>query len=135
MRAASDRKLRLPFSERLFAQLFERGATAGQPRGNRQRPVSPLAVAPLLRILCQDRPPPRGVIGIRRLSGERRLPSPPTAVIEPGDRLFVFGSSAAVNGLIESGTNFSAGFAGLQSGSTRRNRHVIVERHRSCNVD
>src|SRR5689334_3495588 len=53
MRAASDRKLRLPFSERLFAQLFERGATAGQPRGNRQRPVSPLAVAPLLRILCR----------------------------------------------------------------------------------
>ena len=41
------------------------------------------------------------VIGIRRESGERLLPPPPTAIIEPGDSLFVFGSSAAVNGLID----------------------------------
>ncbi|MBL8850970.1 MAG: potassium channel protein [Planctomycetaceae bacterium] len=41
------------------------------------------------------------VIGIRRENGERLLPPPPTAVIQPGDSLFVFGSSGAVNGMIE----------------------------------
>ncbi|MFO1096348.1 MAG: potassium channel protein [Planctomycetaceae bacterium] len=41
------------------------------------------------------------VIGIRRESGERLLPPPPTAMIQAGDSLFVFGSSTGVNGLIE----------------------------------
>ena len=41
------------------------------------------------------------VIGIRRENGERLLPPPPTAVITSGDSLFVFGSSAAVNEIIE----------------------------------
>lgn len=41
------------------------------------------------------------VIGIRRASGERLLPPFPATVIEPGDSLFVFGSSAAVNTMIE----------------------------------
>lgn len=41
------------------------------------------------------------VIGIRRENGERLLPPPPTAVITTGDSLFVFGSSTAVNEIIE----------------------------------
>lgn len=41
------------------------------------------------------------VIGIRRQSGERLLPPPPSAVIQTGDSLFVFGSSSAVNSMIE----------------------------------
>lgn len=40
------------------------------------------------------------VLGIRRASGERLMPPPGTAVIEPGDCLFAFGSSQAVNEMI-----------------------------------
>lgn len=40
------------------------------------------------------------VIGIRRANGERLMPPPGTAVIEPGDCLFAFGSSQAVNDMI-----------------------------------
>lgn len=40
------------------------------------------------------------VIGIRRANGERLLPPPGNAVIEPGDSLFAFGSAAAVNAMI-----------------------------------
>ncbi len=41
------------------------------------------------------------IIGIRRASGERLMPPPGTAVIQTGDSLFAFGSSAAVNSMIE----------------------------------
>ena len=41
------------------------------------------------------------VIGIRRENGERLLPPPATAAIQAGDSLFVFGSSTAVNEMIE----------------------------------
>lgn len=40
------------------------------------------------------------VVGIRRANGERLMPPPGTAVIEPGDCLFAFGSSQAVNDMI-----------------------------------
>ena len=40
------------------------------------------------------------VVGIRRANGERLMPPPGTAVIEAGDCLFAFGSSAAVNEMI-----------------------------------
>jgi len=40
------------------------------------------------------------VVGIRRQNGERLMPPPGTAVIEPGDCLFAFGSSQAVNRMI-----------------------------------
>ena len=40
------------------------------------------------------------VVGIRRANGERLMPPPGTAVLMPGDSLFAFGSSAAVNGMI-----------------------------------
>jgi Trk K+ transport system NAD-binding subunit len=40
------------------------------------------------------------VIGIRRASGERLMPPPGTTVIQTGDALFAFGSSAAVNEMI-----------------------------------
>lgn len=40
------------------------------------------------------------VVGIRRANGERLMPPPGTAVIEPGDCLFAFGSSNAVNEMI-----------------------------------
>jgi len=44
------------------------------------------------------------IIGIRRSSGERLMPPPGTAVIEPGDCLFAFGGAQAVNEMIaESG--------------------------------
>lgn len=41
------------------------------------------------------------VIGIRRANGERLMPPPGSAVIQPDDSLFVFGSPAAVNRMIE----------------------------------
>jgi voltage-gated potassium channel len=41
------------------------------------------------------------VIGIRRENGERLLPPPSSAIIQAGDSLFVFGSSTAVNAMIE----------------------------------
>ena len=41
------------------------------------------------------------VIGIRRSNGERLMPPPGNAVIHPGDSLFAFGSSAAVNEMID----------------------------------
>jgi voltage-gated potassium channel len=40
------------------------------------------------------------VVGIRRRSGERLLPPPGNALIEAGDCLFAFGSTAAVNRMI-----------------------------------
>ncbi len=40
------------------------------------------------------------IIGIRRASGERLLPPSGAAIIEPGDSLFAFGSSEAVNSMI-----------------------------------
>jgi voltage-gated potassium channel len=40
------------------------------------------------------------VIGIRRANGERLMPPPGSAVIEAGDSLFAFGSSQAVNEMI-----------------------------------
>lgn len=40
------------------------------------------------------------VIGIRRRSGERLMPPPGNALICSGDSLFVFGTAAAVNGMI-----------------------------------
>ncbi|MBS0202586.1 MAG: potassium channel protein [Planctomycetes bacterium] len=40
------------------------------------------------------------VVGIRRANGERLMPPPGTAVIEAGDCLFAFGSSQAVNEMI-----------------------------------
>ncbi|MFM8289445.1 MAG: cation:proton antiporter regulatory subunit, partial [Planctomycetaceae bacterium] len=40
------------------------------------------------------------VVGIRRQNGERLMPPPGTALIEPGDCLFAFGSSQAVNRMI-----------------------------------
>lgn len=40
------------------------------------------------------------IIGIRRNNGERLMPPPGSAVLEPGDSLFAFGSSAAVNAMI-----------------------------------
>ena len=43
------------------------------------------------------------IIGIRRSSGERLMPPPGTAVIHPGDSLFVFGSTSAVNTMIGEG--------------------------------
>ena len=41
------------------------------------------------------------VIGIRRADGGRLMHPPGSAVIKTGDSLFVFGSAAAVNGMIE----------------------------------
>lgn len=41
------------------------------------------------------------VIGIRRANGERLMPPPGSAVIESGDSLFAFGSSDAVNAMID----------------------------------
>jgi voltage-gated potassium channel len=43
------------------------------------------------------------IIGIRRSNGERLMPPPGTAVIHPGDSLFVFGSTSAVNAMIGEG--------------------------------
>jgi voltage-gated potassium channel len=40
------------------------------------------------------------IIGIRRANGERLMPPPASAVIQPGDSLFAFGSSEAVNAMI-----------------------------------
>lgn len=40
------------------------------------------------------------VVGIRRVNGERLMPPPGTAIIEAGDCLFAFGSSQAVNEMI-----------------------------------
>lgn len=46
------------------------------------------------------------VIGINRVNGEQLLPPPGSAVIEVGDSLFVFGSTAAVHKMIaEAGVN------------------------------
>ncbi len=45
------------------------------------------------------------VVGIRRASGERLMPPPGTAIIEPGDCLFAFGSSQAVNEMINMNAN------------------------------
>lgn len=47
------------------------------------------------------------VIGIRRASGERLLPPPGSAVIEAGDSLFAFGSTAAVNAMIGEPRSFT----------------------------
>jgi voltage-gated potassium channel len=44
------------------------------------------------------------VIGIRRVSGERLMPPPGTAVIHAGDSLFAFGSTTAVNAMIGEST-------------------------------
>lgn len=43
------------------------------------------------------------VVGIRRASGERLMPPPGTALLMPGDSLFAFGSSGAVNAMIGEG--------------------------------
>jgi len=40
------------------------------------------------------------VIGIRRAGGERLMPPPGTATLEPGDCLFAFGSAQAINSVI-----------------------------------
>lgn len=48
------------------------------------------------------------VIGIRRASGERLMPPPGSAVIESGDALFAFGSSAAVNDMIQMASGMSS---------------------------
>ncbi len=40
------------------------------------------------------------IIGIRRANGERLMPPPASAVIQPGDSLFAFGSAEAVNAMI-----------------------------------
>ena len=40
------------------------------------------------------------IVGIRRANGERLMPPPGTAIIEAGDCLFAFGSSQAVNEMI-----------------------------------
>ena len=40
------------------------------------------------------------IVGIRRANGERLMPPPGTAIIESGDCLFAFGSSQAVNEMI-----------------------------------
>jgi voltage-gated potassium channel len=40
------------------------------------------------------------VIGIRRVSGERLMPPPGNAVLNPGDCLFVFGNADAVNSVL-----------------------------------
>jgi len=40
------------------------------------------------------------VIGIRRSDGERLMPPPGSAIIQPGDSLFAFGSTNAVNAMI-----------------------------------
>ncbi len=45
------------------------------------------------------------VVGIRRANGERLMPPPGTAIIEPGDCLFAFGSSQAVNEMINMNAN------------------------------
>lgn len=45
------------------------------------------------------------IVGIRRTNGERLMPPPGTAVILPGDCLFAFGTTEAVNSIIsEAGT-------------------------------
>lgn len=41
------------------------------------------------------------VIGIRKKSGERLMPPPGSAVLDEGDNLFVFGSSTAINEIID----------------------------------
>lgn len=48
------------------------------------------------------------VIGIRRAGGERLMPPPGSAVIEPGDALFAFGSSTAVNDMIQMASGMSS---------------------------
>lgn len=48
------------------------------------------------------------IIGIRRANGERMMPPPGTAVIEAGDSMFAFGSTQAVNEMINLSTNESA---------------------------
>jgi voltage-gated potassium channel len=40
------------------------------------------------------------VIGIRRATGERLMPPPGTAMLQPGDCLFAFGSAGAINSVI-----------------------------------
>ena len=40
------------------------------------------------------------IVGIRRRNGEKLMPPPGNAVIEPGDCLFAFGSTTAVNRMI-----------------------------------
>ncbi len=40
------------------------------------------------------------IVGIRRANGQRLMPPPGTAIIEAGDSLFAFGSTAAVNEVI-----------------------------------
>ena len=58
------------------------------------------------------------IVGIRRRNGERLMPPPGNAVIQTGDCLFAFGSTAAVNQMIgESGhgTEEELGHAGGQS--------------------
>ncbi len=43
------------------------------------------------------------VIGIRRANGDRLMPPPGSAVIQPGDSLFAVGSPAAVNTMMDNG--------------------------------
>lgn len=59
---------------------------------------SPLAGKRLMETALGE----RGVmiIGIRRANGERLMPPPSSAIIQPGDSLFAFGSSEAVNSMI-----------------------------------
>ncbi|HTI49705.1 MAG TPA: potassium channel protein [Planctomycetaceae bacterium] len=45
------------------------------------------------------------VVGIRRPNGERLMPPPGNAVIQPGDSLFAFGSASAVNRMIGETSN------------------------------
>ncbi len=40
------------------------------------------------------------VIGIRRASGEKLMPPPGSAMLQPGDSLFAFGSTEAINSVI-----------------------------------
>lgn len=40
------------------------------------------------------------IIGIRRANGEQLMPPPSSSVIQPGDNLFAFGSSQAVNEMV-----------------------------------
>ncbi len=63
---------------------------------------SPLAGKRLMETALGE----RGVmiIGIRRENGERLMPPPSSAIIQPGDSLFAFGSSEAVNAMIAEST-------------------------------
>lgn len=49
------------------------------------------------------------VVGIRRANGERLMPPPGTAVILPGDCLFAFGTTEAVNSIISEDGSRDAG--------------------------